>query len=109
MYRPASGRKTGKLEGLGRAESTPMSEEEITQIVRQALTAVAPESADQPLDPDLEFRDQLDLDSMDFLNFVLHLAKASGLTIPERDYPQLASLSGCLEYLSARTQEPASR
>lgn len=84
-----------------------MSDEEITALVRQALAGVAPESAGLALDPDLEFRDQLDIDSMDFLNFVLRLGEASGVAIPEKDYPQLASLNGCIEYLSERTAAAA--
>jgi acyl carrier protein len=44
----------------------------------------------------------MDLDSMDFLNFVIALHEASGVDVPEKDYPQLASLNGCIEYLAAR-------
>jgi acyl carrier protein len=81
-----------------------MSREEIATLVRGALTSVAPESADQPLEPDAEFRDQMDLDSMDFLNFIIALHEASGIDIAERDYPQLASLTGCIDYLAARLE-----
>ena len=82
-----------------------MSREELAGLVRRALAGVAPESAGQPLEPEANLRDQIDLDSMDFLNFIIALHEATGLEIPERDYPQLASLEGCIEYLSARTEQ----
>lgn len=81
-----------------------MSKEDIVKLVRGALASVAPESESQPLDPDAEFRDQVDIDSMDFLNFVIALHDATGIDVPERDYPQLASLNGCIEYLGARLE-----
>jgi acyl carrier protein len=79
-----------------------MSREEIADLVRRALVSVAPECENQPIDPEADFRDQFDIDSMDFLNFVIALHKATGIDIPEKDYPQLASLNGCAEYMSAR-------
>lgn len=77
-----------------------MSDPEIDRLVRNALASVAPESAEQALDPAVDFRDQMDFDSMDFLKFVVALQEATGVTVPETDYPQLASLDGCIEYLS---------
>jgi acyl carrier protein len=82
-----------------------MSTEKIADLVRGALTSVAPESADQPIDSEVDFREQMDLDSMDFLNFIIALHEATGIDIPERDYPQLASLNGCIEYLAARLEK----
>ena len=82
-----------------------MSREELAGLVRRALASVAPESEGQLIDPEADFRDQIDLDSMDFLNFIIALHEATGLEIPEKDYPQLASLEGCTDYLSARTKE----
>lgn len=49
--------------------------------------------------PGLDFAEQLDIDSMDQLNFVIGLHEATGLDIPERDYPRMASLDACVEYL----------
>ena len=82
-----------------------MSRDEIATLVRGALTSVAPESATQPIEPDADFRDQMDLDSMDFLNFIIALLEATGIDIPERDYPQLASLNGCIDYLAERLEK----
>jgi acyl carrier protein len=50
----------------------------------------------------VSFRDQLDIDSMDFLNFVIAVHEALHVEIPEADYPKLATLNGCVEYLAAR-------
>jgi len=49
--------------------------------------------------PDVSFREQLDIDSMDFLNFVIGLHKELHVDIPEKDYPKLSTLQGCMEYL----------
>jgi acyl carrier protein len=76
-------------------------------LVRGALTSVAPESENQPIEPEADFRDQ-NLDSMDFLNFVIPLHEAAGVDIPEKDYPQLASLRG-LHRLSRRPSRAALR
>jgi len=82
-----------------------MSNQDIADLVRGALASVAPEAEGQPLDADTDFRDQMDLDSMDFLNFVIALHEATGIDIPEWDYPQLASLGGCVDYLAARLEK----
>ncbi len=79
-----------------------MNEDAITAIVHRALEKVAPELEGIEIDPAKTFRDQFDIDSMDFLNFVIAIHQDTGLDIPEADYPQLASLRGCLRYLSAR-------
>ncbi|MFO0733146.1 MAG: acyl carrier protein [Nitrospiraceae bacterium] len=62
---------------------------------------IAPEADLTTLNPDASFRDQLDLDSMDFLNFVLALHKELQIDIPEADYPKFASLNGCIAQLAA--------
>jgi acyl carrier protein len=77
-----------------------MSREETADVVRRALASVAPESENQPIDPDADFRDQMDIDSMDFLNFIIAVHEATGIDVPEQDYPQLASLNGCMDYLA---------
>ena len=79
-----------------------MKDEAITAIVRRALEKVAPELEGVEIDPAQSFHDQFDIDSMDFLNFVIAVHQETGLDIPERDYTQLASLRGCWQYLSPR-------
>ena len=55
--------------------------------------------------PTLNARDDLfDIDSMDYLNFIIGLSKVTGLDIPEGDYPRLESLSGCRQYLAERNR-----
>lgn len=68
-------------------------------VVLECLQSVAPEAALDALDPGRTFHDQLDLDSVDYLNFVLTLEKRLGVRIAEVDFPQLSSLDGCLAYL----------
>lgn len=77
-----------------------MNEDEIRRSVLRALAEVAPEAEGAAIDPQESLQEQLDLDSLDFLNFVIALSDATGMEIPERDYPKVASLSGCLTYLA---------
>ena len=66
---------------------------------RSATSRPRPTSTRSTDDADL--REQLDLDSMDFLNFVdRRCTSATGIDVPERDYPKLATLAGCVAYLS---------
>jgi acyl carrier protein len=76
-----------------------VNDDERRQIVCGVLSQIAPEADLQALEADVELHEQLDIDSMDFLNFMIGLNDATGVDIPERDYPQLASLDGCVEYL----------
>jgi acyl carrier protein len=78
-----------------------MTRTEIQERVGKALANVAPEIDPERLQPDVPFRDQVDLDSMDFLRFVIELHKQFGIDVPETDYPQLASLSGAVSYIEA--------
>lgn len=73
---------------------------QIKDTVLRLLGEIAPEADLTAVKPDVSFRDQLDLDSMDFLNFVILLHKTFGRDIPESDYPQYATLNGCVERLS---------
>jgi len=85
-----------------------MTRDEITSTVVDALTRVAPEIDPASIQAGVSFRDQLDLDSMDFLNFVLALHERLGIDIPEVDYPRLYSLEGAVSYLAAKvTAGPA--
>lgn len=78
-----------------------MTDAELRQTVLRILGNIAPEADMSRIAPDSSFRDQLDLDSMDFYNFVLALDKELHVDIPERDYPKMSSLNGCVEYLKA--------
>lgn len=77
-----------------------MTETEIAELVRRTLFEVAPDLEGEEIEPDTPFRDQFEIDSMDFLNFVTGLATAAGIDVPEADYPQLQTLNDCVAYLS---------
>ena len=79
-----------------------MTEAELREHILTALSNIAPEADLSKLDPQRRIRDQLDIDSMDFLNFVIGLHDALHVDIPERDYSSLATLDGCIRYLSSR-------
>lgn len=80
-----------------------MSPEEIRTAVIAALRGIAPEADPAALEPDEPLRQQLDLDSMDFLNFVIRVHERLGVEIPEADYPRLGTLAGAVAYLEAKT------
>ena len=70
--------------------------------VLDTLQRLAPGAALAEADPRALLRDQVDLDSMDWLNFVAALQEAFGVDIPETDHPQLATLDGIVGYLARR-------
>jgi acyl carrier protein len=79
-----------------------MTRDEIRNVVIQALTSIAPEIDPQDLLPDTVLRQEFDLDSMDFLNFVIGLHDALGVDVPEQDYPQLTTLKRAVDYFASR-------
>lgn len=79
-----------------------MTEAQLREAILQALFSVAPEAEGEPLDPAANLRDQLDIDSMDFLNFLVALKDTVGVEVPEADYAQVASLDDCVRYVAAR-------
>jgi organic hydroperoxide reductase OsmC/OhrA/acyl carrier protein len=83
-----------------------MTPDDLTTRVLDALVRVAPEIDRTSVRPDVVLRDEYDLDSMDFLNFVIGLHDAFGVDIPESDYPALATLAGCVRYLQAHGVAP---
>ncbi len=76
-----------------------MNAEQARETVFSVLRQITPEADFEELEPDVEFREQLDIDSMDFLNFIIGIHERTGIDVPEEDYPLLASLNGCVEYL----------
>lgn len=79
-----------------------MTPQAIRDAVLHILGTIAPEADLEHLQPDVGFREQLDIDSMDFLNFVIGLHKQLHVDIPEKDYPKLTTLRGCIDYLASR-------
>lgn len=80
--------------------TTPATD--IRETIIRLLGEIAPEADMASLRSDLNLRDQLDIDSMDFLNFVIALHKAFEIEIPETDYPRLSTLDGCVAYVAER-------
>jgi acyl carrier protein len=79
-----------------------VTRDELRAAVLAALGDVAPEADLGRLDPGAVLRDALEIDSMDFLNFVVGVRRRTGVEVPEADYPRLASVDGCVAYLAAR-------
>jgi acyl carrier protein len=79
-----------------------VSPDDLRDTVLGALGEIAPEVDLAAVKPDVAFREQLDLDSMDLLNFVVALHERLDVEIPEADYPRLATLDGCVGYLTDR-------
>ena len=79
-----------------------MTRDEVMVIVLGALSDIAPEIEIERLDQDAELRTEADLDSMDFLNFVVALHEQFTIEIPEADYSELSTLSDCATYILAR-------
>ena len=79
-----------------------MTREEISQAIIDIINDILPEGDCSGIDPDKKLRDQLDLDSMDFLDIVMELRKQYSVEVPEEDYPELATLSSCIKYLEPK-------
>ena len=82
-----------------------MTLEQIKDVILEIIQEIDEDANVDYLKPDLALRDQLDLDSMDFLDIVMELRKRYKIQIPEADYPQLASLDSCVNYLLPRLQD----
>jgi acyl carrier protein len=76
-----------------------MTEVNIRSVLQEELANIAPEMDLRSLDPQADLREALDIDSMDFLNFVIAVHHRLGIDIPELDYPRLATLDGAVTYL----------
>lgn len=76
-----------------------MTKEEIREEVLDILADIAPDEDLSELDDSQSFREQMELDSMDFLDIVMELRKRHRVQIPEDDYVHLASMSSTVEYL----------
>ena len=79
-----------------------MTEEQVKQIVIDIINEIAPDEDTSNLKSEVNLRDQMDLDSMDFLHIVMELRKQHGIEVPEEDYPKLASLDSCSDYLTPK-------
>lgn len=78
-----------------------MNDETIRATVLRILHQVAPDVDAAGLDPAVPLQDQVDIDSVDFMNLMVGIEEALGVSVPERDYPKVSSLDGCVAYLAA--------
>jgi acyl carrier protein len=76
-----------------------MNRIEIEAALEQAIHRIAPEADLAAVDRDSDFREQIDIDSFDFLNVVIGLHEALGVDIPESDYPKLTTINSAVTYL----------
>lgn len=78
-----------------------MNDTELRAVVIDVLAQIAPEADLDNLDPSSQLQEELDLDSINFLDFVSGLHDRTGVDIPERAYPEVATLAGAVQYLEA--------
>jgi acyl carrier protein len=79
-----------------------MTTDAIRRLAIEILLDIAPDTDPSALRGDEDIREALDIDSLDFLNFVAALNTETGIPIPEKDYPRLLTLNGAASYLSAK-------
>lgn len=79
-----------------------MTRQDIRAALVEALSAIAPEGDYAALRGDRPLRDQLDIDSFDFLNVVIRLHDKLAVDVPEADYQKLATLDSSIDYLASR-------
>jgi acyl carrier protein len=78
-----------------------MSDDEIRALYLRELHKIAPEIDLNEIDPAIDLREQIDLDSMDILNLAVAIHEATGIDIPEADYPHMTTINGCIDYLGS--------
>ena len=81
-----------------------MSYIDIRKVLQEELNNIAPEVDIAGIDPAANLREVMDIDSMDFLNFITAIHHRLGIDIPEIDYPKLATLDGAVAYLRTKLE-----
>ena len=79
-----------------------MGDPRIRDIILDIIATVAPDADLSNVETSKGLREQLDMDSMDFLDIVMELRKRYKVEVPKEDYPRLATLDSCVEYLSPK-------
>jgi acyl carrier protein len=82
-----------------------MTREQLRDVVLHLLREIVPEADLRTLSRDDHLCDALQLDALDFLSFVIAVHETLGVDVPESDYPQLATLGGCVDYLARAREE----
>lgn len=76
-----------------------MTQEEIRAALLDIISEIVPDEDLSNLEGDIRIRDQIELDSMDFLDIIMELRKRYRVEVPEEDYPKLATMNSCVSYL----------
>jgi len=76
-----------------------MTREDVRRAVVSILEDIAPDEDLSSIKDDVTLREQMDLDSMDFLDIVMELRKRFNIEVPESDYQELVSMDSCIQYL----------
>ena len=84
-----------------------MTEDDIRVRVIKTLSGIVPELDPGTLKPAVSLRDQLDIDSMDFLNFLIALHQEFGVDVPEADAPKLGTVNACVDYVAQALRQRA--
>jgi len=82
-----------------------MTNDKVRRAIIKVLGRIAPEADVNEVEPDENLREALDLDSVDFLNFLVGLHDELGVDIPESDYNQLQTISDITNYLTAKVTQ----
>jgi len=83
-------------------DAAVMSRDDVLDVVREAIVRIAPDADVAGLATDVDYRDEVDLDSMDFLALLTALERRTGVNIPEIDYADIGTLDQLVDYLTAR-------
>lgn len=82
-----------------------MNEQEIKSSIFQLLKRIAPDTEPEKMDPNENIKEALDIDSFDFLQFIVGLDEQFGLETPEKDYGKLTTLNSLLSYVNSMKKE----
>ncbi|MFP5490066.1 MAG: acyl carrier protein [Bacteriovoracia bacterium] len=81
-----------------------MTTDEVRQVVLDIISDIAPDEDLAGIKDEVSLREQIDLDSMDFLDIVMELRKRHKVEVPAEDYPKLATMASCVSYLTPKMQ-----
>lgn len=84
-----------------------MTGEQIRDVILDILSRIAPDEDLSDLNDEVAFRDQMELDSMDFLDIVMELRKLYRIQIPEEDYGNLTTMASTVSYLEPKLKDVA--
>ncbi len=82
-----------------------MTAQQIKDLILEIVADIAPDADLTNIKPDVRLREQIELDSMDFLDIIMELRKRYKIDVPEEDYMKLATLDGCVEYLTPHLKD----